>query len=108
MGRSVATFGLSGVTNTNVTSNYTSDVNERLFADSSSSTFTITLPATPNVGDAVQIIDVAGNFSINNVTVGRNGEKIQNLEEDLIMNLDNAAVTFVYSGATYGWVFSGI
>lgn len=108
MGRSVATFGLSGVTNSTITANHTAEVNERIFADSSSSTFQITLPASPAQGDAVQIIDVAGNFSVNNVTVARNGEKIQNLEEDLIMNLDNCAVTFIYSGVTYGWVFSGI
>lgn len=108
MGRSVATFGLSGANNVTVTSGYDASANERVFADTSSSAFTVNLPLSPAVGDTIQIIDVAGNFSINNVTVGRNSEKIQNFEEDLILNLDNAAITFVYSGTTYGWVFSGL
>jgi len=108
MGRSVATFGTSGANNVTVTSAYDASANERIFADTSSSAFTINLPVSPTVGDTLQIIDVAGQFSVNNVTVGRNSEKIQNYSEDLILNLDNAAITFVYSGATYGWVFSGL
>ncbi len=55
----------------------------------------------------MQIIDVAGIFATNPVTVARNGLKIANLTEDLILNLNNAAVTLIYSGATFGWVFIG-
>lgn len=107
MGRQVTSFGTEAVVNVTLTSNTTISAGERVFADASSGSFTITLPVTPSVGDTVQIIDVAGIFSTNNVIIARNGEKIQNLAEDLTLNLNNAAITMIYSGATYGWVFVG-
>jgi hypothetical protein len=107
MGRQVSSFGTDSVANVTATANYNINVGERLFANATTAAFTVTLPAAPSIGDTVQIIDVAGVFSINNVTVARNGLKIQNLAEDLILNLNNAAITMIYSGATFGWVFIG-
>jgi hypothetical protein len=107
MGRQVTSFGTEAVVNRTLTATTTINAGERIFADATAGAFTITLPATPNVGDTVQIIDVAGIFSTNNVTVGRNGEEIQNLAEDLVLNLNNTAITMIYSGSTYGWVFVG-
>ena len=107
MGRQVTSFGTESVVNRTLTSTTTINSGERIFADSTSAAFTITLPGSPIAGDTVQIIDVAGIFSTNNVTVGRNGKKIQNLSEDLVLNLNNAAITMIFSGDTYGWVFVG-
>lgn len=64
---------------------------------------TLTLPAGPNVGNIIEIVDVAGTSGTTNFTVARNGEKIQGLEENLIFNANGAAIKLVYSGATYGW-----
>ena len=107
MGRQVSSFGTEGVTNRTLSDSANINAGERIFANSTSAAFTVTLPASPVEGDTVQIIDVAGMFSLNSVTVARNGEKIQNLEENLILNLDNSAITMIYSGATFGWVFVG-
>ena len=107
MGRQVTSFGTESVTNRTLTANANLVAGERIFANSTSGAFTLTLPATPQDGDTIQIIDVAGTFKINPVTVARNGQKIQNLTEDLVLNLNNAAVTMIYSGATFGWVFIG-
>lgn len=107
MPRQVSSFGTAGVTNLTLTSNTTISSGVRVFANSTSGPFTITLPAAPADGDTVQIIDVAGICATNNITIGRNGLKIQNLSEDLIMNLNNAAITMIYSGSTFGWVFIG-
>jgi hypothetical protein len=107
MGRSVSSFGADAVVNRTLTTSTTVSAGERIFANSTSAAFTITLPSAPNDGDTIQIIDVAGNFAINNVTIARNGLKIQNLAEDLVLNLNNAAITMIYSGATFGWVFIG-
>ena len=107
MGRQVSSFGTEGVTNRTLTASANISAGERIFANSTSAAFTLTLPTTPIEGDTVQIIDVAGMFALNNVTVARNGEKIQNLEENLVLNLDNTAITMIYSGATFGWVFVG-
>mgnify|MGYP003318662821 FL=1 len=59
------------------------------------------------VNDVVQIVDVTGSFNTNNVTLARNGSKIQNLSEDLVLDINNIAVTMIYTGSTYGWVISG-
>lgn len=107
MGRQVSSFGADAVTNKTVTTSQTLLAGERIFANSTAAAFTLTLPSAPNDGDTIQVIDVAGNFSVNNVTLARNGLKIQNLAEDLVLNLNNAAVTMIYSGATFGWVFIG-
>lgn len=107
MGRQVSSFGTDAVVNRTLTSSTTIAAGERIFADATAGAFTITLPSGPSVGDTVQIIDVAGIFSTNVVTVGRNGKKIQNLEENLELNLSNAAITMIFSGDTYGWVFVG-
>jgi hypothetical protein len=56
--------------------------------------------------DTIQIIDATGVAASSNITVARNGAKIQNLAEDLTINVNNACVTLVYTGATYGWLIT--
>jgi hypothetical protein len=108
MGRNVTSFGTSSVvTNRTITSSTAVNAGERIFANATAGGFTLTLPAAPADGDTIQIIDVAGICATNNITVARNGLKIQNLSEDLILNLNNAALTMIYSGSTFGWVFIG-
>jgi hypothetical protein len=63
---------------------------------------TLTLPASPAVGDEVQISNLSGTTTC---VVARNGNKIQNLAEDLTIDSLNATITLVYTGATLGWVF---
>jgi len=88
------------------TANYTASANDGIFTDTSSGAFTITLPATPTVGDSISIDDVAGSYSINNLTVGRNGEKINNATTDPVFDEDDIRVNFIYSGSTYGWRYT--
>jgi len=85
------------------TSNYTAINNDRLFVDTSSGVVTITLPASPAVGDNVRIIDLSATFDTNNLTIARNSSKIMGLEENLIVSTENAAIGLVYTGATQGW-----
>ena len=72
------------------------------FVDTSSSAVTVTLPASPNRGDTIKIIDL-GSAATNNITVARNSEKIQGLTEDMTIATDEAAFGLVYSGSTNGW-----
>jgi hypothetical protein len=73
------------------------------FVNTSATTVTMTLPLLPSVGDSVEFIDYSGTFGTNNLIFARNGEKIMGLAEDLIINLDFAANTMIYSGVTQGW-----
>ena len=72
------------------------------FVDTSSAAVTLTLPASPNRGDTIKIIDL-GSAATNNITVARNSEKIQGLSEDMTVSTDEAAFGLVYSGSTNGW-----
>ena len=109
MGRYISTTGTASSVIRNVSSTFSATVNDRILANSSGGTFTVTLPlnSTLLVNDVVQIVDVTGSFNTNNVTLGRNGSKIQNLTEDLVLDINNIAVTMIYTGSTYGWIISG-
>lgn len=63
----------------------------------------ITLPATPNLGDSIDIIDAAGTAGVTNFLINRNTKLIQGLAEDLTVDVASASFTLVYYNATYGW-----
>ena len=93
----------SSVWNTSST-NINASAGDKLFIDVSSGTVQVTLPAGPSMGDEVRIIDGEGNAATNNITVARNGSKIQAGDSDFIIDFDRAGVGFVYYNATNGWV----
>jgi hypothetical protein len=87
------------------TSNFNVTAKEGYFIDTTSTTITATLPASPTIGDFVQFIDYSGTFDTNNFTVGRNGNKIQGAAEDLTVSVERAGLTLVYTGSsTQGWL----
>jgi hypothetical protein len=65
---------------------------------------TMTLPASPTIGDFVTFIDYAGTFDTNNLTIGRNSENIQGSAADLTVSVERAANTLVYTDGTQGWL----
>lgn len=109
MGRYITTTGTSATVLRSVTTTYQAVVNDRILANSTSAAFTITLPLSTSLleNDTIQIIDIGGISATNNITVARNGAKIQNLAEDLTINVNNASLTLVYTGATFGWIIAG-
>jgi hypothetical protein len=62
---------------------------------------TLTLPASPTAGDQVAVSNLSGTTT---AVIGRNGQKIMNLSEDMTIDVVSAGITLVYTGATYGWV----
>jgi len=64
---------------------------------------TLTLPASPVLGDEVVITDIAGTAFNTPVNIARNGQLIQGLAEDMPFNINGASVRLVYSNTTYGW-----
>lgn len=75
---------------------------DRIFADTTAAPFSIFLPATPNIGDAVIIVDVSGSFGTNALTIDGGGETIMG-SLTLELDVNNIAVELTYSGATNGW-----
>ena len=85
------------------TGTYTAFAGDKIFVNTTSSAFTITLPASPTVGDEIRFVDVANTFDTNNLTVGRNSEKIDGTTADLTVATEGAAFALVYSGSSFGW-----
>jgi len=85
------------------TGNYTAVSGDRIQTDSSGGVLTITLPASPVAGDSVLIEDATASWAANNVTVGRNGEKINNSAADYTLNVASAKVSATFISAGYGW-----
>ena len=108
MGRYITTTGTSGFTLRTVTTTFSASVNDRILATSAGGAFTITLPATASLleNDMIQIIDVGGVAQTYNITIARNGSLIQGVADDLVLDLNNATITLIYTGATYGWVYT--
>jgi len=86
------------------TSGFTAVAKQGYFCDTTSSAFTATLPASATIGDFITFIDYAGTFDTNNLTIGRNGHKIQGVAEDLTVSVERAGLTLVYVDATQGWL----
>tara|TARA_A100001391_G_scaffold80545_1_gene52451 strand:+ start:2651 stop:5089 length:2439 start_codon:yes stop_codon:yes gene_type:complete len=74
------------------------------FVDTSSGAVTATLPASPTAGDTVRFIDLSATFDTANLTVARNGKKIQGDASDMTVATERAGFALVFSGDTQGWL----
>src|SRR5210317_842244 len=81
----------------------TASAGEGYFIDTTSNAHTINLPSSPSQGDEVHIVDYAGTFGTNNVTVGRNGSNIDGSASNATLETNRLNVRFVYIDATKGW-----
>lgn len=75
----------------------------KIAANTTSGALTLTLPVNPTNGDVIDFYDYAETFDTNNLTIARNGSRIEGLEENLICNVKGAYFSLVYSGSTRGW-----
>jgi len=66
---------------------------------------TITLPASPAIGNEVTFIDSGNGFGSNNLTIGRNSSPILGNAANLTVSTNGAAFTLVYVNSTRGWIY---
>ena len=88
--------------NLSVSSNITLVAGRRYFVDTSAAR-TLTLPANPTLGQEIVIFDATGSAGTNNITLARNGNKINSLTENAIIDVDKAAAVLIYTGSSIGW-----
>lgn len=87
---------------TAISSNITLASGSKYFVDTSTAR-TLTLPASPALGDEIHIFDANGTAGTNNITVLNNSLKINGITDSALLDLNGVAVVFVYTGSTYGW-----
>ena len=103
--KQIAGPGVGGIAYTTTkTANYTAVANDGVLTNTTAGAFTVTLPASPSNGDQVIVADVAGTWGTNNLTVGRNGNNIADVAQDLVCDISGVSVQFVYnSSGTASW-----
>jgi len=89
-----------GITTTVTAASMTATVNTHVYVSAAGRT--ITLPASPTIGQRVLI--TVGNFT--DTVVGRNGSKIMSSASDFTMDAAYLSIQFIYTDATQGWVMS--
>lgn len=79
-----------------------------VFVDVTGGIYTLTMPASPAVGDAIKFVDVAGQFGTNTFTIAvAVGDKLMGVVDDTLDLVSNHDfITLTYSGATYGWIIT--
>jgi len=77
---------------------------EGYFINTTSNACTVTLPAG-TIGNEVSLVDYAGTFDTNALTVAPNGsEKINGVAASLTVSVERAAFTLVFTDSTQGWL----
>ena len=88
-------------------SNHNLQAGDNLLIDTQAAQVTITLPASPAMGDEVSIMDVSpsGGFGTNKVTVNRNSQPIRGAASNLELTTNNQSIKLRYTNATKGWQY---
>tara|TARA_R110000850_G_scaffold172331_2_gene297572 strand:- start:14412 stop:18347 length:3936 start_codon:yes stop_codon:yes gene_type:complete len=107
VGASTSASSGGGATLTGIkTTTYTATAGDKVPCDTSGGAFTLSLPASPSVGDEVLFFDYGQAFNSNTLTIGRNGNKIMNSATDMTVGVQYFAGTLTYVNATKGWIFT--
>jgi len=91
-----------GSSSSAVSSDITLSASNKYFVDTTSAR-TLTLPASPSLGDEIVIFDASNNALTNNITVASNSNKLQGSVQDLVVDSNAATVYLTYTGSSYGW-----
>ncbi len=95
---------VTGPTSSAVSTNITMAANNNYFVNTSAAR-TLTLPASPTLGDTIVIYDASGTAATNNITIARNGSNINGVADNAIIDVDQSSSIFTYTGSTLGWRF---
>ena len=71
--------------------------------NTTSGTYTVTLPASASVGDTIEFVDYAGTFAASNVILAPNGLKIDGSTDSRALSTNLDGIRLVYLDATQGW-----
>jgi hypothetical protein len=86
---------------------YTAVASDQIVVDTVANPVTITLPASPAVGDEVTIMDgsASNGFATNNCIVARNGSNIEGAASNDTLATNNQCVTLIFANTAKGWLY---
>lgn len=82
---------------------YTAVAGDAIQADTVGGAFTITLPASATAMDFIEIQDAEGTWGTNNLTIARNGLKVNGGTTNYTANVNGGKLSLVYISSGYGW-----
>jgi hypothetical protein len=86
------------------TSPFTAAAGTGYFVNTTCAAVTVTLPASPTIGDVVSLKDYANTWDTNNVTLCNNGNKIGGTSAQATLNTKSQSLSFIYADTTKGWL----
>jgi len=89
-----------GITSVVTATSLTATVNTHVYVSSAGKT--ITLPASPTIGQRVLV--TVGNFV--NTVIGRNGSNIMSSGTDMTLDSAYLSIQFIYTNSTVGWAIA--
>lgn len=89
------------------TANYTAANLDVVLCDTTSSSFTVTLPSTPLNNNYVSILDIGSNFGNNNLIIS-SAKNIQNINDTWAIDINNAYIELTFSELADSWFFKEI
>jgi len=86
------------------TANFTAAVGKGYFCNTNGGAFDLELPASPSAGDMVALKDYKGTFGTSNLTLDRNGSKLDANAGNRVLDTNFLSMTLIYVDGTQGWV----
>lgn len=90
-----------GSSYTSITSNTTATAGTNYLCDTSSGSFTLTLPASPSTGSVIGILDAKGTFAIYPLAVAPNGKTIMTDSGNMYAANTGYSAFLVYNGSDW-------
>ena len=85
---------------------YNADIWQRVYVKTVDKEITVTLPDNPADIAEILVCDKSHNASNKNITVDRNGKKINGKDEDLIIDKDNAIIYLTFDNDNDNWILN--
>lgn len=101
-----ASFALSsggGLTAQTASTSLTMSANIAYVVTGTAAPITMSLPASPTVGELIKFANMDDRATL----LGRNGNNIMGLAEDMTLNVEQVSFDLVYVGPTAGWTIYG-
>ena len=71
--------------------------------DAAAGVITVTLPASPSIGDEIEFSDATASWATHNITINRNGQKINSGTSDFTGSTASSKLSCVFISTAYGW-----
>jgi hypothetical protein len=98
-----AATGTGGMAWEVISTNTNAVTNAGYLINASSGAITLTLMASPSAGNQVGFSDYYDAAETNTITIARNGNNINGVAADLVLDVAGSSGTLVYGDATMGW-----